>query len=422
MVDAVASRGYGGATVSRVVRLAGVSRATFYEHFDERDECFLAAYRSALERVRGTVGAASAASGPIWRLEAVIDALLAEVDERPAVARMILVEALGAPSGVRSEHERLIDRLDSEVAGFLDTQPVGAGTLQIPATALLGGVSEVLATRVSSGPEASSTQLREELVGWVETYRLPQDEHPLPQNRWAELGRFARIVAPGPDQEPALLPRGRSALPSTDAAQLRRRRILDATVRLVAEQGYAELTVARITEAARVPRSAFYSHFKDKEEALLAVQIEGMQGAVAAAAAEYSVRASWPERVWRSLVAFFTYVAEHPCHAQLDFVEAYAAGPEVTRHRQQNRMAFALFLEEGYHLAPRPAAAPSRFCSEAIGAAVYALMRKLVVEERVEQMLSLVPAAAYTVLAPFIGPQEAAARVQAWARTAPRAA
>jgi AcrR family transcriptional regulator len=417
MVEVASERGYPGATVTRVTSLAGLSRATFYEHFPNLDQCFLAAYRERLENVRRAVGIAAARSGGEERPKAVLGVLLAELGARPAVARLILVEALATPAAIRQDHEELIGRVDRQIAAFLDSQPP-VGALQIPATALLGGVGELLATRVLSGSLGALPRLREEIVGWIDSYRLPPGKHPLPQARWGELGRFSTMIRAGSEEPPALLPRGRSALAPADASELRRRRILDATVRITSEEGYSFLTVARIAAAARIPRSAFYSHFEGKDAALLAAQTEGLQGAMAAVAAEYSPQLPWPERAWRAMTAFLTYVAEHPGHARIDFVESYLAGRAVTLYRQQNRTAFALFLEEGYRQNERAAALP-RVCSEAIGAALFALLRRLVVEDRTEQMLSMLPAATYAILAPFLGPEEAADRIGDWARAAP---
>lgn len=416
MVEVASEQGYGGATVTRVVELAGVSRATFYEHFTDRDECFLAAYRAKLGAVRGAVRAAAEESCSRKPWEGVLKVLLDELAADPAAAKLVLVEALAAPERLRAEHERLLAGLDGEIGSFLDGQPT-TGAVQMPATALMGGVGEVLAMRLLTELGEPVPQLREGLSRWIEAYRLPAGARPLLQNRWSELGRFSRVIRREPSEPPALLPRGRTALPPEDAASLRRRRILDATVRLVAADGYQSLTVALIAAAARVPRNAFYSHFDGKEEALLAAQTEGMQGAMSVAAAEYSLHGPWPERVWRSLSVFLAYVAENPDRARLAFVESYAAGRAVTLHRRQNQMAFNLFLEEGYRQSTGAARLP-RFCSEAIGAAVFALMRKLIIEGRTEQMLSLLPAIAYTVLAPFLGPEEAAERVQARAREA----
>src|SRR5687767_6279952 len=44
MSDVVGEKGYAAATVADVLAKAGVSRRTFYEHFADKEACFLAAY------------------------------------------------------------------------------------------------------------------------------------------------------------------------------------------------------------------------------------------------------------------------------------------------------------------------------------------------------------------------------------------
>src|ERR1700712_4307239 len=58
VASVVASKGYGALTVADVIAEAGVSRKTFYEHFVNRDECFLAAYDAGVELMLGAVDAA----------------------------------------------------------------------------------------------------------------------------------------------------------------------------------------------------------------------------------------------------------------------------------------------------------------------------------------------------------------------------
>src|SRR3954466_14217089 len=60
---AVAERGYSGATIDDVVRRAGVSKQTFYDHFADKQDCFLAAYEAASEELLERVGEAQDGSG-----------------------------------------------------------------------------------------------------------------------------------------------------------------------------------------------------------------------------------------------------------------------------------------------------------------------------------------------------------------------
>src|SRR2546426_10159859 len=70
MVDAVAQKGYASTSVADVIGGARASRETFYEHFANKQDCFLAAYDEAVHRLREAVqGAAAAEAPPGQRLE-----------------------------------------------------------------------------------------------------------------------------------------------------------------------------------------------------------------------------------------------------------------------------------------------------------------------------------------------------------------
>ncbi|HEY5054157.1 MAG TPA: helix-turn-helix domain-containing protein, partial [Solirubrobacterales bacterium] len=58
MVEAVARHGYAGTTLRELVALAGVSRSTFYAHFESKRECFLATFDEIIERASDRVGQA----------------------------------------------------------------------------------------------------------------------------------------------------------------------------------------------------------------------------------------------------------------------------------------------------------------------------------------------------------------------------
>src|SRR3954471_22088010 len=67
MAEAVAANTYGGTTVADVVAGAGVSRKTFYEHFRDKEECFLAAFDVGVDLLLGAIAQAQApADDPTW--------------------------------------------------------------------------------------------------------------------------------------------------------------------------------------------------------------------------------------------------------------------------------------------------------------------------------------------------------------------
>ena len=97
MFDVASEHGVGYATVARVVARSGVSRRTFYEQFVDREDCFLAAFDLAMERIAAVVLPAYRQSSK-WRerVRAGMTALLRFLDLEPGVARLVIVEALGA--------------------------------------------------------------------------------------------------------------------------------------------------------------------------------------------------------------------------------------------------------------------------------------------------------------------------------------
>src|SRR5690242_15072 len=58
MVEAVARHGYAGTTLRELVALAGVSKTTFYEHFESKEDCFLATLDAIIAETTRRVGTA----------------------------------------------------------------------------------------------------------------------------------------------------------------------------------------------------------------------------------------------------------------------------------------------------------------------------------------------------------------------------
>jgi len=108
---AVAERGYAGATIDDVVRGAGVSKATFYEHFADKEDCFLAAYEAASEELLLRVEEAQASEDDwLERTRAGIRAYLRWLAGDPALARVFLIEVAAAGPAALERRERLRDR------------------------------------------------------------------------------------------------------------------------------------------------------------------------------------------------------------------------------------------------------------------------------------------------------------------------
>jgi AcrR family transcriptional regulator len=119
----VAERGYAGATIDDVVRRAGVSKKTFYDHFSDKEDCFLAAYEAASEELLRRVVEARADHDD-WeeRTRAGIAAYLRWLAADPALARVFLIEVAAAGPRALERRERLRDRY-AELIGERADQP-----------------------------------------------------------------------------------------------------------------------------------------------------------------------------------------------------------------------------------------------------------------------------------------------------------
>ena len=108
---AVAEKGYAGATIDDIVRGAGVSKKTFYEHFRDKLDCFLAAYEAASDELLTRLREAQAArEGWLERTRAGIAAYLRWLAAEPALARVFLIEVAAADPVAAERRERLRDR------------------------------------------------------------------------------------------------------------------------------------------------------------------------------------------------------------------------------------------------------------------------------------------------------------------------
>jgi AcrR family transcriptional regulator len=124
--QAVAEKGYAAATIDDIVRGAGVSKKTFYEHFDDKLGCFLAAYEAASDELYEHVTAAQDAAGSRWdeRTRAGIHAYLRWLAAEPALARVFLIEIAAAGPDALACRERLRDRYAERTRALQDGHEV----------------------------------------------------------------------------------------------------------------------------------------------------------------------------------------------------------------------------------------------------------------------------------------------------------
>jgi AcrR family transcriptional regulator len=165
VVELVSERGYRGVSVAAIVKRAKTGRLKFYELFNSKEDAFLAAYDAGLEAASARIAAALASAGESLadRLDAGIGALLGLLDERPDLARAMVVEAplLGAAIG---------DRREATLAAFaplLAGARAGTKKAKLPADleeSVLDGLYWLLYDAILAGKPKRLAKLRPGLV------------------------------------------------------------------------------------------------------------------------------------------------------------------------------------------------------------------------------------------------------------------
>ncbi len=410
IVELAGNSGYQNVTIAQVSARAGVSSATFYEQFADRESCLLAAYQEVTERTLSSM--ASALREGEWASAArpAFAELLRALTADPAAGRVMFVEALAGGPRVRAQMRQVLDGIAQSAEALLDDAPIDGVTLDIPGRALLGGVRHVVSRHLRTHSEDRLPALTEEMLGWMACYTVPATA-----GRWS-TGPAAWLdpasseprteSPPVPTDEPVRLPRGRHRLPPGAVVRSQRARILAATASVTMEKGYAGTTVADIVAAAGVAKEAFYRHFRDREHVFLEAQEHPSQQILDLLVAAYFAADSWTERVWRGLSALLDLIAANPVMSHLRLVECYTAGPEAVRRAEESTRLFTIFLEEGYRHHAEARALP-RLVSQAIAGAIFEIIQHDVAAGATAEVPRRLPQLAYVAIAPFLGPKAA---------------
>jgi AcrR family transcriptional regulator/DNA-binding MarR family transcriptional regulator len=167
MVEVVGERGYAEASVAHVVSRSGVSRRTFYEIFNDREECFLAALDDTIMRAGDHVIPAFQTQQD-WseRVRAGLTGLLRFIEEEPGRARFLILDSLSGGPRALECRQRVIEKLARVIGeggrpgAENDRDPKKAGTTKtgtapvgLTGEGVVGGVLAVLHARILEGEQ-----------------------------------------------------------------------------------------------------------------------------------------------------------------------------------------------------------------------------------------------------------------------------
>lgn len=170
LAAALAYHGYEDTKIADVVELAGVSRATFYEHFQGKEACFAAAYDDGVERLAAAVvGAATEQAEWPDRVSEGLRAGLELLAAEPRLAHLLLVEAPAAARPARLEHERSLTELAEALRLPAEGPPAGETLSEDTARLLAGGLVSHLSGRVLAGEAERLPELHGVLLEYLLT-------------------------------------------------------------------------------------------------------------------------------------------------------------------------------------------------------------------------------------------------------------
>ena len=425
MIDAIGDKGYAATTVSDVIRRAGVSRKAFYEHFANKEECFLATYDSiAAVGRRGVSMAFRRAEGLPDSVQAALGELIELAIARPQALRVLMVEIGAAgPAGIE-RREQLVVRYED----FLRTSlglPAGPGAIPNPILrGVVGGILHVIYTHLRRGERKQLRRRLPDLVAWATSY-WPAPESimtlvdPTPQELHLDLtgGRAPGSLSLGAaTSRRRRLPRGENGMPRSFVVHSQRERILDAVTNLTTRWGYAALTVEGIAAEASVSLQAFYEHFSDKEDAFLVAYEIGQDKALALVERAYDAQPDWRYGVRAGMSALFGFLAGEPAFAHMAMIDVLAATERTSARAFKGAAPYGQMLQPDPEHAPN--GRPPEVTVHAIAGGLFELMLHHALQRRVHELPVLVPRATYFALAPFIG-AEAAGEVATAAVPAP---
>lgn len=407
MIELAGRGGSQAVTVAQVSSAAGVSSATFYAEFENKEECLLAAYAEAARRllmVRTPSGGEED-----WRsaAHATIGELAAAIQQDPEAGRLLFIDTLSGGLRGRKTRAAALGAFAGRVQEFIDSYPAQQGVLDLPPAALVGATRSIIARALRTRGESELPALAEHGLQWVLSYRrAPGSERFSTTERALLPASFEVTPAPSAASSRRRLPRGRHGLPAGVIARSHRTRILYGTAEVMTDKGYAEATVADIVASAGVSRDVFYEHFTDKQHAFLEAQNHPTQHILESCACAYFAEQQWPERVWAMLRALLEMIARNPAMSHLRLVECYAAGPEAIRRAEEITRSFTIFLEEGYSQREQARELP-RLTLQAITGAAFELIQRQVARGRGSSLPRLLPMLCYVHVAPFMGAEAA---------------
>jgi AcrR family transcriptional regulator len=375
-----AEQGFEITSARELATRAGLSRQTFYQHFQTKEVAWSAAYEQAfLELFSAAWHAGAAQRDPAAKVTAAVTACLEQLITQPGRARLLLVDAPSAGAAAAPAIDRATQAFARLVAG-------AAGARELPAIvplAMVGGIVSLVGGWVVEDRTADLADLTPALV---EILFVPLF------GSSAARTATRRLAAGMPD----------APQPADDEL-----RLMDAFARAVVADGLAATRLADIAKREEIALDAVHALFDSELDcATQALDVWAGQLVAAAAGAYLSAALDPPLAAHRALDAALTHVARTPALSAL----AVTDDPEIVSIVAKLRARYAtLFLELiGGQLPAADARAPQPAALlEVVLEGILAVVARFAQEERLAELPGELTAISLQSLTPFFGEAEA---------------
>lgn len=401
MVEAVARHGFAGTTLNELVALAGVSKTTFYKHFDSKQECFLAAFDAIVAEVAERIGATFREPGDFReRLTRALTAFMEIAAAEPRAASLAAVDSLTLGQAGVASRERGSEAFQLMVRQSFDHSPSPIEVSDMTVRAIVAGIRGVVYRRVRANEADQLPALADELVEWALSYQQRPEE---------VVGRALEAAArtPDPAAEKGEAERSEEVPweepPDSQFSRRRltqRERIIRGAARVVVERGYDALSIPAISAAAGISNQTFYEHFSSKRDAFLSAFQTITEEVLRVAGKAFFAEGDRPEAVGAGLRSLLSFIAGNELYARLAFFELPTAGPVALDQADRILDGFTAFLQQG--TVPKELARPvSPTTLQAIAGGIWEAIQYEIVHGRRESLPSLAPEITWIALAPF---------------------
>ncbi|HET9153687.1 MAG TPA: TetR/AcrR family transcriptional regulator [Solirubrobacterales bacterium] len=383
MVALAGSKGYQATSVADLVEVSGVSSRSFYQHFADKEECFLATMEVILTNLhRLLVSELEEDGNTEERAARTVLALIENLRAEPAATRVWLIEAFCA--GKRAEGR--INLAYDILATQLQKVYASLGKEEMPeelTRAIVRGAGGVVYNRFSSGREDDVAEIAKEVQAWALGFPVP----PGPLRTKARRRRLPHTDAPAPF-----------------AAHIPGERVLRAFAELCAEKGYASTTISDIAARASISQTTLYTHFSGKEDVLKAALDSSGAQMVAATLPAIRRTSELPRAMRVAAEALCGFFAADPAFAHLREVEVFRVGPAAVRVRDRTGHELSVMLAQ---LTPGAPVEREGVKVEATLGAIHALLYSWIRSKGAETLSAAVPLVTYLALAPWLGGEAA---------------